>query len=517
MRDAAEGCGCRCMRWSQPEPLREREERARRLLFAARAAHLSKQRWRFFGDVIRRGRIAPGETRIDEPCSATRFGGAPSLKRFFSRAPRTKLGITRAAHPRCHRPEIAFWRGTSHVVAAARGRGEPARRGPRLRFGGRLALIIRRPALPRFGADDVPMEKPPTRSAGGGGLRVRNAKPGVERVGRGGAARAASRSDRRPAPLVLLRTPEAKTRAAGAPPPNAGERVEPRRGRGRRRRRRASRPRAAATERRHSWRTARRVRRGTGLQRRSGRWRRGAEGASPGPAASEAASVPPRAVARQRQMASPAAPPVPRQTATAPRQGGCAPNVKPELTPSARCGRGAPRRRKANGVAACRRLARAPPRPRRRANRKRRAACGRAAQRPANGEPPPRTAPKPGECKRRRAAAGAPPNCLCARGGRRRRDSRTGAAAVNGRRRRRAEGRRRQRPAPAAPRGAAAAPELKCVKPRAAGAAGARRRRSNGRRCGEERAAEAPAAAGGPPAAGRAAGAPRDGAAARRR
>ena len=32
--------------------------------------------------------------------------------------------------------------------------------------GGRFALMMRRPALPRFGADDVPIEKPP--AAGGG-------------------------------------------------------------------------------------------------------------------------------------------------------------------------------------------------------------------------------------------------------------------------------------------------------------------------------------------------------------
>ena len=40
-----------------------------------------------------------------------------------------------------------------------------------------MALIIRRPALPRFGADDVPMEKPPP--AAGGGACALNAKPGV--------------------------------------------------------------------------------------------------------------------------------------------------------------------------------------------------------------------------------------------------------------------------------------------------------------------------------------------------
>ena len=45
-----------------------------------------------------------------------------------------------------------------------------------------MALIIRRPALPRFGADDVPMEKPPP--AGAGGAWALNAKPGVA----GGAA-----------------------------------------------------------------------------------------------------------------------------------------------------------------------------------------------------------------------------------------------------------------------------------------------------------------------------------------
>ena len=43
--------------------------------------------------------------------------------------------------------------------------------------GGRFALMMRRPALPRFGADDVPMEKPPP--AGAGGAWALNAKPGV--------------------------------------------------------------------------------------------------------------------------------------------------------------------------------------------------------------------------------------------------------------------------------------------------------------------------------------------------
>ena len=41
---------------------------------------------------------------------------------------------------------------------------------------------MRRPALPRFGADDVPMEKPPPEA--GGGAWALNAKPGVA----GGAA-----------------------------------------------------------------------------------------------------------------------------------------------------------------------------------------------------------------------------------------------------------------------------------------------------------------------------------------
>ena len=43
--------------------------------------------------------------------------------------------------------------------------------------GGRFALMMRRPALPRFGADDVPIEKPPP--AGAGGAWALNAKPGV--------------------------------------------------------------------------------------------------------------------------------------------------------------------------------------------------------------------------------------------------------------------------------------------------------------------------------------------------
>ena len=40
--------------------------------------------------------------------------------------------------------------------------------------GGRFALMMRRPALPRFGADDVPIEKPP---AAGGGAWALKAKP----------------------------------------------------------------------------------------------------------------------------------------------------------------------------------------------------------------------------------------------------------------------------------------------------------------------------------------------------
>ena len=46
--------------------------------------------------------------------------------------------------------------------------------------GGRFALMMRRPALPRFGADDVPMEKPPPEA--GGGAWALNAKPGVASI-----------------------------------------------------------------------------------------------------------------------------------------------------------------------------------------------------------------------------------------------------------------------------------------------------------------------------------------------
>ena len=68
-----------------------------------------------------------------------------------------------------------------------------------------MALIIRRPALPRFGAEDVPMEKPP---AAGGGAWALNAKPGVA----GGAV----------APKAGAAGAAPNAGAAGAPPPNAG-------------------------------------------------------------------------------------------------------------------------------------------------------------------------------------------------------------------------------------------------------------------------------------------------------
>ena len=68
--------------------------------------------------------------------------------------------------------------------------------------GGRFALMMRRPALPRFGADDVPMEKPPP--AGAGGAWALKAKPGVA----GGAA----------APNAGAAGAAPNAGAAGAPP-----------------------------------------------------------------------------------------------------------------------------------------------------------------------------------------------------------------------------------------------------------------------------------------------------------
>ena len=78
--------------------------------------------------------------------------------------------------------------------------------------GGRFALMMRRPALPRFGADDVPIEKPPP--AGAGGAWALNAKPGVAGCCAGAAPKAGV------APKAGAAGAPPKGVAAGAPPPN---------------------------------------------------------------------------------------------------------------------------------------------------------------------------------------------------------------------------------------------------------------------------------------------------------